>query len=153
MNDDAPTPETLSKGVYKLVRLHKKSSRVWVNQEPTPILRAFNRDKLTFRQFEAAKIFEARYTAYWARSSGRNILDQTPRGKSADDDSLQERALKAKERLIEIETCSGMTKSYLKVLVSVCVDYEKIGDCRPTRKRYSYLCSGLDCVANYLKIR
>ena len=153
MNDDAPTPEALLKGVYKLTRLSKEGAKVYVNQEPTPIHRAYNREKLSYRQFQAAKSFEARYLAYWSRGSGRNILDTSVRGRGSSEESQQEIALRAKERLQELEECLGMTKTILRLLVDICVDEEPIGDCRPNRKRYAKLVEGLDCIANQLKLR
>jgi len=151
--NEGPTPEALARGVYALKRISKKGPKVYVNQEPTPIHRAYNRDKLNQRQFEAAKAFEIRYIAYWSRSSGRNILDTTVRGRGSTDESQQERSLRAKERLNELETCLGMTKKHLSLLVDICVDYEPIGDCRPNRRRYVNLLEGLDCIANQLKLR
>ena len=153
MNDDVPTPEALQKGIYKLTRLKKGDAKVYVNQEPTPIYRAYNREKLSYRQFEASKIFEARYLAYWQRGSGRNILDTSVRGRGSSEESQQEMALRAKERLEELEQCTGMTKVMLKLLIDICVGHEPIGDCRPNRKRYSKLVEGLDCVANQLRLR
>ena len=151
--NETPTKEALKQGEYEFMRVEKNGAKVWVNRGITPIDRAYNRKKLTYRQYEAGKTYERRYTAYWERSSGRNILDVTPRGRSASDESLQERALKNKENLEEIEHCYGLNALHRATLVSICVDHAAIGDCRPERKRYSTLIEALDLIADYLKIR
>lgn len=148
-----PTPEALRHGEYELARVEKDGAKVWINKGITPLDRAYNRKKLSYRQYEAGKTYERRYVAYWERSSGRNILDVTPRGRSASDDSLQERALKNKERLQEVESCFGLNAYHRTTLVSICVDHIAIGDCRPERKRYSTLIEALDFIADFLKIR
>ena len=149
---EVPTPEAFRKSDFDLVQIGKRGAKVFVNRGTTPFEKAYFRGKITNRQFEASKVYELRYNAYWGRSSQRNTLDITPRGKSVIS-SESEINLRRKEALEKVETCRGMAKQHLKVLVSICVYHEPIGDCRPERKRYRLFCEGTDFIADFLGFR
>ena len=146
---EKPNSFVLQHGWYEQRRVTKGEAKVYVNQESTPYHRAYHREKLTPAQFEACKVFEKRYLAYWQRSGQRNILDTSVRGSSMDVESQQEASLRAKERLEEVLEC--MTKGQCEVVFSVAVEHEAIGECDVKRKRYRYLVEGLDEIA--LKLR
>jgi len=133
---------------YKHKRVSKGGSKVWVDVEGTPFHKAYNRGKLTDAQFEAAKAFEKRYLAVWFRKSAKNLLDPTPTGSSGL--TNQEAAIRAKERLEEVE--EAMTYTQLNVVISVCVDHKPIGQCEIKRRRYRYLVEGLDEIALVLRL-
>jgi len=147
---EKPNRFVLQHSWYEQRRVNKGDSKVYVNQESTPYHRAYHREKLTPSQFEACKVFEKRYLAYWQRSSQRNILDTTVRGSSMDAESQQEASLRAKERLEELLDC--MTWEQCNVVFSVTVEHEAIGECDVKRKRYRYLVEGLDEIANKLRL-
>jgi hypothetical protein len=147
---EKPNSFVLQHSWYEQRRVKKGDSKVYVNQESTPYHRAYHRDKLTPAQFEACKVFEKRYLAYWQRSGQRNILDTTVRGSGMDSESQQEASLRAKERLEEVLEC--MTKGQCEVVFSVAVEHEAIGECDLKRKRYRFLVEGLDEIANKLRL-
>jgi len=146
---EKPNSFVLQHSWYEQRRVTKGESKVYVNQESTPYHRAYHREKLTPAQFEACKVFEKRYLAYWQRSGQRNILDTSVRGSGMDAESQQEVSLRAKERLEEVLEC--MTQAQCEVVFSVAVEHEAIGECDVKRKRYRYLVEGLDEIA--LKLR
>ena len=147
---EKPNSFLFNKFWFEKKRVNKGEAKVYVNQETTPFHRAYHREKLTPQQFEAAKEIEKRYLAYWQRTSQRNILDTSPRGSSVDSESQQEYALRAKEKIIEVEDV--MTRTQRNIVYSVCVNYEPIGKCELRRKRYRYLVEGLDAVAKMLRL-
>ncbi len=146
---EKPNSFVLQHSWYEQRRVTKGEPKVYVNQESTPYHRAYHREKLSPAQFEACKVFEKRYLAYWQRSGQRNILDTSVRGSSMDVESQQEASLRAKERLEEVLEC--MTQGQCEVVFSVAVEHEAIGECDVKRKRYRYLVEGLDEIA--LKLR
>jgi hypothetical protein len=151
---EVPTPEAFSKSDFDLVQIGKRGAKVFVNRGTTPFDKAFFREKITNRQYEAAKAYETRYTGYWAGSKQRNILDITPRGKSVSvGENEAEYALRRKEALEKLETCKGMREVHLKVLTEICVYHEPMGDCRPERRRYRLFCEGTDFIADFLGFR
>ena len=147
---EKPSKFQLQHSWYEPKRVNKGEAKVYVNQESTPYHRAYHREKITPSQFEACKVVEKRYLAYWLRNSQRNILDTSVRGSSMDVESQQEASLRAKEKLQEITDV--MTQSQREVVFSVCVEHEKLGECDLRRKRYRYFVEGLDAIAFKLRL-
>ena len=147
---EKPNSFVLQHSWYEQRRVTKGEAKVYVNQESTPYHRAYHREKITPSQFEACKVVEKRYLAYWLRNSQRNILDTSVRGSGMDAESQQEVSLRAKERLEEVLEC--MTKVQCEVVFSVCVEHEKLGECDLRRKRYRYFVEGLDAIAFKLRL-
>ncbi len=147
---EKPNRFILQHGEYEQRRIKKGESKVFVNLASTPFHRAYARGTLSTAQFESAKEYEKRYLAYWHRGEQRNILDNSVRGSAIDAESQQEAALRAKERLEEVE--GAMVESEREIVLSVVVNHEAIGENSLRRKRFRLLVSGLDNIAKVLRL-
>lgn len=145
-----PTPEQRKRAHYSLHETERKGIKKAINQDSTPLRRALRSKKLTADQVEAGERFEELYVSVWGRSGSRDSLDQSPRGGvSHEADSQQLYICNQKKRLDDLQF--AMDAYTARVLHSVCVAQEKIGDCRPQYKRYAALVAALDIAVQYFK--
>lgn len=118
-----------------------------------PILAAANakNPKISARQKDAALKYEGLRAKIDEFSAGRrDSLDMSPRGHTGNADPSGA-FLDAKADYARI--CAGiLTQDVHRVVRSVVIAHEAIGDMRPSYRRYRYLCEGLDALADYWKI-
>ena len=147
-----PSDFQIKQGLYQKIRVSKKGQKVFVNRNNCPADRALYHEKITYKQWLASNLFEKRYLSYWHRKSPKNILDRTVSAKSLSNDTLQEIAIKNKERLEEIENITGLTKQHYKTLVNISVDHQNLGDMRLKYKRFRLFVEALDLIINHFKM-
>lgn len=175
-NIDAPTKERFEQGGFELRQLEKGEGKVLVATDPTPLLKAHSKGKLTDRQCDAGLWYEFAYGLVWGGEVGgrRDPLDMTPRGsqvscdatpmylhykdmlQKVDDRLLLETKAEYNARMVNPLGISSARSAPLKVgkwgtqrqqvIRSVCGHSASIGKIERTRRRYQLLCEGLDVI-------
>jgi hypothetical protein len=115
--------------------------------EATPVDRAHNRGKITGRQHDAAEKYEKLRDRLRLTGGARDSLDMSPRGHASASDGRIAQEIDDKAEYARI--CLKLTYDVHAVVRSVVVAHDAIGECRPSYRRFRYLCEGLDVLADF----
>ncbi len=150
--ENRPTGERMAKGHIQAVEFKetgegRQKGAVAIDLDATPIDAAVRRGNITLRQRDAALRYESLRQLIAEVGGQRDSLDMTPRGHGGSGDpSAKLLDGKADYALI----CSQvLTVEVHRIVKSVVMSHDAIGDMRPTYRRYRYLCTGLTALADH----